>query len=57
VVERDRDGAPGDQPVVERIEHLQQRLVRFDVRDLIGLEPAGGIVLLLAPDTQGEVHL
>ena len=56
VVERDRGGAFDDQPVVERVHHLEERLVGFDVGDLVRLEPSGRVVLFLAPDAQGEVH-
>ena len=42
--------ALGDEPVVEDVEHLEERGVGVDVVDLVALEPALGLAVGLAPD-------
>ena len=57
VVEGDRVVAVEDQPLVEHVEHLQERHVRGDVGDLVGDHPAAVGRPGLAPDAQGQIHL
>ena len=45
-----------DQLLVEDVEHLQERAIRRDVLDGIGLEVALGGGVFLAPNMQSEIH-
>ena len=56
VVEGDRLLALEDQPLVDDVEHLQERHVGADVAGLVGHEPALGVPVLLPPDVEGQVH-
>ena len=55
VVEGDRLLAPRDQPLVDHVEHLEERHVGADVAGLVGHEPPLGLAVLLPPDVQGQV--
>ena len=54
VIERDRLFALCDQLFVEDVEHLEERRMRRDVRDLVGDERALRLAVLLAPDVERQ---
>ena len=49
--------AARDEFLVHHVEHLQEGHVRDDVPGLVGLEPAGGVRVLLPPNFESQVHL
>jgi len=57
MIEGDRLLAIENQPLVDHVEHLEERHVRADVARRIGLEPPRGVAVLLPPDIQGQVDL
>jgi hypothetical protein len=56
VVEGDRFLAAGGEPLVDHVEHLEERHVGGDPLGRIRDEPAGVLRVLLPPDDEGEVH-
>ena len=56
MVEGDRLVAVGDQPVVQHVEHLEERHLGADVGRVDVLERPGGVGAGLAPDAELEVH-
>ena len=56
-VERDRVLAVEDEPLVEDVEHLEERHVRGHVVDVVGDQAALGVRGRLPPDPQGDSHL
>jgi hypothetical protein len=56
-VEGDRLLAVAGQPLVEDVEHLEERHVLGDVVELVGLHRAGGGAVGLAPDLERDLHL
>ena len=57
MVEGDRLLALGEKPLIEDVEHLEERHLLGDAVDLIGLEPSRRIGPDLSPDLENEVHL
>jgi hypothetical protein len=57
VGELDRLLAGLDEPLVDDVEHLEERRVLADVGRLVGLEPARRVRSGLPPHSQREVHL
>jgi hypothetical protein len=56
-VERHRLLALEGQPLVEDVEHLEERHVLADVLQAVGDHLTLGLGVLLAPDTNGDLHL
>ena len=57
VIERDRLFARRDELLVEDVEHLEEGGVGGHVLDLVGDELAGGLLVHLTPDVEGEVQV
>src|SRR5690606_30593379 len=57
VVERHRFLAGGEEPLVEDVEHLEERRVGADVGHLVGHQAAGRLGARLPPDAEGDLHL
>jgi hypothetical protein len=56
VLELDRLLAVHDEPVVDDVEHLEERHLGADVGDVVGLERTGRGRRRLTPHLQGDVH-
>ena len=57
VIERDRLLAGFDQPLVDDVEHLEERHVGADVARVVAPHRAGRVGTRLSPDEKSEVHL
>ncbi len=57
VIERDGLFPCEDESFIEGVEHLEERHVRADVRDLVADEPSGGVLVRLAPHVEGYASL
>src|SRR5208283_5235248 len=56
VFERDRRLLPADQVLVERVQHFEERHFGCDIVRLIGDEAARRVCVLLAPNSEREIH-
>ena len=56
VVEGDGVLAAADEPLVDHVQHLQERHVGADVRGRVALEPSRVVGVLLPPDVKGQLH-
>ena len=56
-VEGDGLATAVDEALVHEVEHLEERHLGVDVVGVVGLEPAGAVGTVLAPDLEREVHV
>jgi hypothetical protein len=56
VIEGDGIFAFNDEPLVQHVEHLEERHVRTDVVEIVGDETTLRLRVRLTPDVQSEFH-
>src|SRR4029077_1523646 len=56
VIERDRHPSRLYEPLVDDVEHLEERHVRADLARVVLLELARGFCIRLTPDMERDVH-